>query len=186
LSTICGFYKYCSQERMIERDPSAHVRRPKQGDESSTLGLDRNELGVNIDNHDETSRLDRHASARIVRRLTKAAGIDKRISPTPSGAASSPQLHHRSFITAALDAALDAASSGAASSPLAFRYAMSKKRHRAQTRERQCATTEEEDHSTDTPPTSSQPSSLAPAADRQRDRAGDHSDRRPPARRNAG
>jgi hypothetical protein len=181
LSTICGFYKYCSQERMIERDPSAHVRRPKQGDESSTLGLDRNELGVNIDNHDETSRLDRHASARIVRRLTKAAGIDKRISPTPSGAASSPQLHHRSTRRSTRRSFIIAASS-----PLAFRYAMSKKRHRAQTRERQCATTEEEDHSTDTPPTSSQPSSLAPAADRQRDRAGDHSDRRPPARRNAG
>ena len=43
LSTICGFYKYCSQERLIERDPSAHVRRPKQDYESSTLGLDRNE-----------------------------------------------------------------------------------------------------------------------------------------------
>ena len=46
-------------------------------------------------NHDGTSRLDRHASARIVRRLTKAAGIDKRISPH--------SLRH-SFITAALDA----------------------------------------------------------------------------------
>ncbi len=47
LSTICGgFYKYCSQEQMIERDPSAHVRRPKQDYESSTLGLDRNELGA--------------------------------------------------------------------------------------------------------------------------------------------
>ena len=45
LSTICGFYKYCAQERLIERDPSAHVRRPKQDYESSTLGLDRNELG---------------------------------------------------------------------------------------------------------------------------------------------
>ena len=174
LSTICGFYNYCSQERIIERDPSAHVRRPKQDYESSTLGLDRNELGAflvqaglcggrdhalacllalnglrisealgaNIDNldvnrghrtlfihrkgnktatiplsprtaraldlyigermsgpiftnHDGTGRLDRHASARIVRRLTKAAGIDKRISPH--------SLRH-SFITAALDA----------------------------------------------------------------------------------
>ena len=174
LSTICGFYKYCSQERLIERDPSAHVRRPKQDYESSTLGLDRNELGAflvqaglcggrdhalacllalnglrisealgadidNLDvnrghrtlfihrkgnktatiplsprtaraldlyigeresgpiflNHDGTGRLDRHASARIVRRLTKAAGIDKRISPH--------SLRH-SFITAALDA----------------------------------------------------------------------------------
>ena len=46
-------------------------------------------------NHDGTSRLDRHASARIVRRLTKAAGIDKRVIPH--------SLRH-SFITAALDA----------------------------------------------------------------------------------
>lgn len=46
-------------------------------------------------NHDNTSRLNRHASARIVRRLAKAAGIDKRISPH--------SLRH-SFITAALDA----------------------------------------------------------------------------------
>jgi integrase/recombinase XerD len=155
-------------------DPPAHVRRPKQDYESSTLGLDRNELGAfliqaglcggrdhalacllalngvrisealgadidNLDvnrghralfvhrkgnktatirlsprtaraldlyigerthgpiftNHDGTSRLDRHASARIVRRLTKAAGIDRRISPH--------SLRH-SFITAALDA----------------------------------------------------------------------------------
>jgi integrase/recombinase XerD len=145
LSTICGFYRYCSQERMIERDPSAHVRRPKQDYESSTLGLDRDELGAflvqaglcggrdhalacllalnglrisealgaDIENLDVNRghrtlfihrkgnktatihRLDRHASARIVRRLTKAAGIDKRISPH--------SLRH-SFITAALDA----------------------------------------------------------------------------------
>jgi len=46
LSTICWFYKYCSQERLIERDPSARVRRPKQDYESSTLGLDRKELGA--------------------------------------------------------------------------------------------------------------------------------------------
>jgi integrase/recombinase XerD len=158
LSTICGFYRYCSQERPIERDPSAHVRRPKQDYESTTLDLDRNKLGAflvqaglcgrrdhapacllacllalnrqrisealgadmkKLDvnrghrtlfihrqgnktatialsprtaraldhyigeretgpiflNHDNTHRLDRHASARIVRRLPKAAGI---------------------------------------------------------------------------------------------------------------
>ena len=46
LSTICGFYNYCSQERLIDRNPAAHVRRPKQNYESSTLGLDRNELGA--------------------------------------------------------------------------------------------------------------------------------------------
>ncbi len=156
LSTICGFYNYCSQERLIDSNPAAHVRRPKQNYESSTLGLDRNELGAflvqaglsggrdhalacllalnglrisealgadidNLDvnrghrtlfihrkggktatiplsprtaraldlyigeretgpifmNHDRTRRLDRHASARIVRRLAKRAGIDQ-------------------------------------------------------------------------------------------------------------
>ena len=53
------------------------------------------EAGPIFTNHDGTHRLDRHASARIVRRLTKAAGIDKRISPH--------SLRH-SVITAALDA----------------------------------------------------------------------------------
>jgi hypothetical protein len=46
LSTICGFYRYCSQETVIDRDPAAYVRRPKIDYESHTLGLDRNELGA--------------------------------------------------------------------------------------------------------------------------------------------
>jgi len=174
LSTICGFYRYCEQERIIDRNPAAHVRRPKQDYESSTLGLDRNELGAflvqaglsggrdhalasllalnglrvsealnadidNMDvnrghrtlfihrkghktatiplaprtaraldlyigertsgpiflNLDGTQRLDRHGAARIVRRLSRRAGIDKNITPH--------SLRH-SFITAALDA----------------------------------------------------------------------------------
>lgn len=174
VTTVCGFYRYCAQERLVERDPAAHVRRPRQSYESATLGLDRNELGAflvqaglvggrdhalacllalnglrisealnaNIENlefnrghrtlfihrkgnktatiplsprtgravdlclderikgpiflnHDGSRRLDRHASARIVRRLAKKAGIEKRISPH--------SLRH-SFITAALDA----------------------------------------------------------------------------------
>lgn len=174
LSTICGFYRYCSQEAVIDRDPAAYVRRPKIDYESHTLGLDRNELGAflvqaglcggrdpalmcllalnglrisealgaDIENLDYqrghrtlfvhrkghktatiplaprtatsldlyigertsgpiflsaegTRRLDRHAAARIVRRLAKAAGIDKRISP---------HSLRLSFITAALDA----------------------------------------------------------------------------------
>ncbi len=46
-------------------------------------------------NHDGTRRLDRHAASRVVRRLAKQAGTDKRIGPH--------SLRH-SFITAALDA----------------------------------------------------------------------------------
>ena len=59
------------------------------------LYIGERESGPIFLNHDGTGRLDRHTSARIVRRLTKAAGIDKRISPH--------SLRH-SFITAALDA----------------------------------------------------------------------------------
>jgi integrase/recombinase XerD len=46
LSTVCGFYRYCEQERLIDRNPGAYVRRPKRDYESTTLGLDRNELGA--------------------------------------------------------------------------------------------------------------------------------------------
>jgi site-specific recombinase XerD len=46
-------------------------------------------------NRDATTRLDRHAAARIVRRLAKRGGIDKRVTPHT--------LRH-AFITAALDA----------------------------------------------------------------------------------
>ena len=123
LSTICGFYRYCSQEAVIERDPAAYVRRPKIDYESHTLGLDRNELGAFLvqaglcggRDHAlmcllalnglrisealgadiENLEYQRGHRTLFVRRLAKAAGIDKRISPH--------SLRH-SFITAALDA----------------------------------------------------------------------------------
>lgn len=43
LSTICGFYTYCTEERLLDRNPAAHVRRPKQNYElriSEALGAD--------------------------------------------------------------------------------------------------------------------------------------------------
>jgi site-specific recombinase XerD len=174
LSTIAGFYRYCTEEQLIDHSPAAHIRRPKVSYESNQVGLDRNELGMflvqagiaggrdhalvcmlawnglrisealgadiehsgmvrghrtltvtrkggaivtvpiaprtgrAIDlcvgertegpillNRDATARLDRHAAARIVRRLAKRAGIDKRVTPHT--------LRH-AFITAALDA----------------------------------------------------------------------------------
>ena len=51
--------------------------------------------GPILQNWDGTRRLDRHAAARIVRRLAKASGIEKHVTPH--------SLRH-SFITAALDA----------------------------------------------------------------------------------
>jgi site-specific recombinase XerD len=46
LSTISGFYRYCTEEALIANSPAAHVRRPKVSHESNAVGLDRNELGI--------------------------------------------------------------------------------------------------------------------------------------------
>ncbi len=173
LSTIAGFYKYCHDEGLLDRNPAANVRRPKVDHESRTLGLDRNELGgllvqaglgtpreralisllalnglrisealnadieaLDMDRGHRTlrivreggkqvtiplaprtgrtldlylgerttgpifvgakgGRMDRYAADRMVKRLAKRAGVNRRISPH--------SLRH-SFITAALDA----------------------------------------------------------------------------------
>ncbi len=107
-STLSSFYKYCQLEDILDKNPAVNVRRPKVHDESRTLGLDRNELGallVQAGLGDRTmgpiflgvegGRMDRYCADRMVKRLVKRAGIDKRISPH--------SLRH-SFITAALDA----------------------------------------------------------------------------------
>lgn len=44
LSAIAGFYAYAVAEGVLEKSPAAHVRRPKVSDESTRLGLDRDEL----------------------------------------------------------------------------------------------------------------------------------------------
>lgn len=45
LSTVASFYRWCVEEDVADRNPAAHVRRPKVSQESTTLGLDRDELG---------------------------------------------------------------------------------------------------------------------------------------------
>ena len=45
LSTVASFYKWCTDEELLTRNPAANVRRPKIPQESTTLGLDRQELG---------------------------------------------------------------------------------------------------------------------------------------------
>lgn len=172
LSTVASYYRWCVEEEVIDRNPAAHVRRPKVSQESTTLGLDRDELGrflvqaglmggrehalacllglnglrvseacnTDIENismerghhtllvdrkggkrviiplaprtfrailavvgerksgpilEGNKGRLDRFEAYRIVRRIAKKAGIDKRIHPH--------SLRH-AFCTAALDA----------------------------------------------------------------------------------
>ena len=45
LSTVASFYRWCTDEELLGRNPAANVRRPKISQESTTLGLDRQELG---------------------------------------------------------------------------------------------------------------------------------------------
>ena len=173
MSVICGYYKWCALEGVLERDPVANVRRPKVEYITTRQYMDRMELarflqyasmgsprdhalcnllalnglrisealGADVDdlsfdkNHRllhivgkgrkeaqvplapptlralltyldgrqggplflgaEGGRMNRHAAARIVKRVSKKAGITKHLSPH--------SLRH-SFITAALDA----------------------------------------------------------------------------------
>jgi site-specific recombinase XerD len=214
LSTVTGFYRYCVEEELLTRNPTANIRRPRLRQESTMNGLDRNELGaflvqaglsgardhalacllalnglrvsaaLNTDVDDiglerghhtlrvrrkggktvtiplaprtartvylavgERSegpifitntgeRMNRHQAARVVRRLARHGGIDKKISPH--------SLRH-SFITAALDAGVP--------------YVTSKKPRHTPIPERRCATTGHDARSTGTPRASSPPSS---------------------------
>ena len=46
LSTIVGFYRFAVIDGFMTESPAEHVRRPKIDTESTTLGLDRMELGA--------------------------------------------------------------------------------------------------------------------------------------------
>lgn len=45
LSIIASFYRWCLEEDVVDRNPAAHVRRPKVSRESATLGVDRDGMG---------------------------------------------------------------------------------------------------------------------------------------------
>jgi hypothetical protein len=46
LSTVVGFYRFSVIDGYITESPAEHIRRPKIDTESTTLGLDRMELGA--------------------------------------------------------------------------------------------------------------------------------------------
>jgi len=46
LSTVAGFFRYCTEEEYVTHNPAANVRRRRQRQESTMSGLDRNELGA--------------------------------------------------------------------------------------------------------------------------------------------
>jgi site-specific recombinase XerD len=45
---VAGFYRYALSEGMIARSPADHVRRPKVGSDSTSTGVDRDELAALI------------------------------------------------------------------------------------------------------------------------------------------
>ncbi len=79
LSTVAGFYRFAVIDGIIEHSPAEFVRRPKIDTESTTLGLDRMELGAFIAQGAAGSAID-HALACLLGllgpRVSEACGID--------------------------------------------------------------------------------------------------------------
>jgi len=79
LSTVAGFYRYCTEEGYVAHNPAANVRRPRQRHESTMSGLDRNELGAFLVQAGLTGTRD-HALACLLAlnglRVSEALGAD--------------------------------------------------------------------------------------------------------------
>jgi integrase len=79
LSTIVGFYRFAVIDGLLERSPAEFVRRPPRDSESTTLGLDRMELGAFVAQAGAAGPVD-HALACLLGllglRVSEACGVD--------------------------------------------------------------------------------------------------------------
>ena len=79
LSTVCGFYRFATLDGFVEWNPAEFVRRPKVDQESTTLGLDRMELGAFIAQGAAAGAVD-HALACLLgllgMRVSEACSVD--------------------------------------------------------------------------------------------------------------
>ncbi len=79
LFTVVGFYRYAVIDGYLTESPAEHVRRPKIDTESTTLGLDRMELGAFLAQAAAAGPVD-HALACLLGllglRVSEACGID--------------------------------------------------------------------------------------------------------------
>lgn len=73
-------HAYAVDEGELDRSPAERVHRPRVGDDSATLGLDRAEAAALLDAAG-AGRISRHGATRALARLARAAGIAKRLSP---------------------------------------------------------------------------------------------------------
>ncbi len=79
LAAVAGFYAYAAEEGAIARNPAAHVRRPRVGDDSPTLGLDREEARRLLDVAAEAGPRDRALVALLLYnglRVSEACSAD--------------------------------------------------------------------------------------------------------------
>src|SRR3954462_14977415 len=79
LSCVSGFYACAIDEGLVERNPVSGVRRPKQGDESQALGLDRDETRALLVAADCASPRDRalvYLLCHLGLRVSEALAID--------------------------------------------------------------------------------------------------------------
>ena len=112
LSTIAGFYRYAVEEKLLDRSPAAHVRRPRVDYESHAVAPDRNELGALL----VAAGLDpppEHALISLLAlnglRVSEATGADIEQLGLERGHRTigklvTPHTLRHAFITAALDA----------------------------------------------------------------------------------
>jgi site-specific recombinase XerD len=79
LSTVTSFYRYCTEEGLLDRNPAANVRRPRQRQESTMSGLDRNEVGVSLVQADPSGVRDHALACPLALnglRVSEAIGTD--------------------------------------------------------------------------------------------------------------
>jgi site-specific recombinase XerD len=79
VSAIAGFYRYAVEEGVLERSPTAHVRRPKVDGDSPTLGLDRDEVAALLAAAERWSARDYAACCLLTLnglRVSEVLGID--------------------------------------------------------------------------------------------------------------
>jgi len=79
LACLSGFYAYALGEELVARNPVEHVDRPQVGDDSQTLGPDRDQARALLGAADQASPRDRalaYLLAHLGLRVSEALGLD--------------------------------------------------------------------------------------------------------------
>ena len=94
LSTVVGFYRFAVIDGFLTESPAEHVRRPKIDTESTTLGLDRMELGAFLAQAAAAGPVD-HAVACLLGLLGLRVSEACRIDIEHLGSRAGPPHRHR-------------------------------------------------------------------------------------------